>query len=187
VESTSKCVDCKGKKVVVAESYEDTIKLKEAIVMLKKELQEQAKHKTIVIESMDQDKKLAYENKLLKEENQYLKLGLMYDKQEEYDTFILDELASNNDPIIKQLTQENCRCFAPGGSHQRVSLYACSLSQMVMRERHRGLSWSGQEKALRLAGEDVFYYLAPKCLCGGEYRRVLLRMVVVMYGWLFYV
>ena len=47
---------------------------------LKKELQEQAKHNTIVIESLDQDKKLAYENKLLKEENQYLKLGLLYDK-----------------------------------------------------------------------------------------------------------
>ena len=105
VESTSKCVDCKGKKVVVAESYEDTIKLKDEIVMLKKELQEQAKHKTVVIESLDQGKKLV--NKLLKEENQYLKLGLMYDKQEEDETFILDELASNNDPIIKKLTQEN--------------------------------------------------------------------------------
>ena len=46
--------------MVVAENYEDTIKLKEEIVMLKKELQEQAKHKTIVIESLDQDKKLAY-------------------------------------------------------------------------------------------------------------------------------
>ena len=55
--------------MVVAESYEDTIKLKDEIVMLKKELQEQAKHKKIVIESLDQDKKLAYENKLLKEEN----------------------------------------------------------------------------------------------------------------------
>ena len=68
--------------MVVAESYEDTIKLKDEIVMLKKELQDQAKHKTIVIETLDQDKKLAYENKLLKEENQYLKLGLMFDKQE---------------------------------------------------------------------------------------------------------
>jgi len=29
VESTSKCVGCKGKNVVVAESYEDTIKIKE--------------------------------------------------------------------------------------------------------------------------------------------------------------
>ena len=31
----------------------------------------------------------------------------MYDKQEEDETFILDELASNNNPIIKKLTQEN--------------------------------------------------------------------------------
>jgi len=62
-----------------------------------------------VIESLDQDKKLAYENKLLKEENQYLKLGLLYDKQEEDESFILEELESNNDPIIKKLTQENNR------------------------------------------------------------------------------
>ena len=98
-----------GQERVVAESYEDTIKLKEENVMLKKELQEQAKHNTIVIESLDQDKKLAYENKLLKEENHYLKLGLMYDKQEENESFILEELASNNDPIIKKLTQENIK------------------------------------------------------------------------------
>jgi len=79
-----------------------------------------------------------------------------------------------------------CRCFSPGGSHQQVNLYACSHSQMVMQERHRDLSWFGQEKALHPAGGgDVFYYLAPKCLYRGEYRRALLRMV--MYGWLFYV
>jgi len=60
-----------------------------------------------VIESLDQDKKFAYENKLLKEENQYLKLGLLYDKQEEDESFILKELESNNDQIIKKLTQEN--------------------------------------------------------------------------------
>ena len=70
-------------------------------------MQEQAKHNTIVIESLDQDKKLVYEKKLLKEENQYLKLGLLYDKQEEDESFILEELESNNDPIIKRLTQEN--------------------------------------------------------------------------------
>jgi len=93
--------------VVVAESYEDTIKIKEENAKLKKELQELAKHNTIVIESLDEDKKLAYENKLLKEENQYLKLGLMYDKQEEDESVMLEELASNNDPIIKKLTQEN--------------------------------------------------------------------------------
>ena len=60
MESISKCVDCKGKKVVVAESYEDTIKIKEENAKLKKKLQEQAKQNTIVIESLDQDKKLAY-------------------------------------------------------------------------------------------------------------------------------
>jgi len=43
-------------------------------VKLKKELQEQAIHKTIVVEILDQDKYLAYENKKLKEENKYLKL-----------------------------------------------------------------------------------------------------------------
>ena len=81
--------------------------IKKENAKLKKEFQEQAKHNTIVIESLDQDKKLAYENKLLKEENQYLKLGLLYDKQEEDESFILEELESNNDPIIKKLTQDN--------------------------------------------------------------------------------
>jgi len=107
VESISKCVGCKGKNVVVAKSYEDTIKIKEENAKLKKELQEQAKHNTVAIESLDQDKKLVYENMLLKEENQYLKLGLLYDKQEEDESFILEELESKNDPIIKRLTQEN--------------------------------------------------------------------------------
>ena len=69
VESTSKCVGCKDKNMVEAESYDDTIKIKEENFKLKKELQESAKHSTIVIETLDQDKKLAYENKLLKEEN----------------------------------------------------------------------------------------------------------------------
>jgi len=30
--------------------------------------------------------------------------------------------------------KNKCRCFPHGGSHQRVNLYACSLSQMVMQE-----------------------------------------------------
>jgi len=98
----------------VAERYEDTIKIKKENTKikcenekLKKELQEQAKHSTVVIESLDHDKNLAYENKKLKEENQYIKLGLLYDKQEEDESFILEELNSKNDPIIKRLTQEN--------------------------------------------------------------------------------
>jgi len=70
-------------------------------------LQEQSKHNTVVIESLDQDKDLPYEIKKLKEENQYLKLGLLYDKQEEDQSFILEVLESKNDPIIKRLTQEN--------------------------------------------------------------------------------
>ena len=36
--------------------------------------------------------------------------------------------------------------------------------------RHKDLSWFGQEKALRLAGEGSLYYLAPKCLYRGEYK-----------------
>ena len=98
---------CSTKNVVVVESYEDTIKIKEENAKLKKELQEQIKHNTIVIESLDQDKKLVYENKLLKEENQYFKLGLLYDKQDEDESFVLEALESNNDPIIKKLTQES--------------------------------------------------------------------------------
>jgi len=114
VESISKCVGCKCKNVVAAESYEDTIKIKDENAKikcenekLKKELQEQAKHNIVVIESIDHDKNLAYENKKLKEENQYRKLGLLYDKQEEDESFILEELDSKNDPIMKTLTQEN--------------------------------------------------------------------------------
>ena len=114
MESIGKCDSCKGKNVVVAESYDDTIKMKQENkkikcenMKLKKELQEQAKHNTIVVETLDHDKALAYENKKLKEENQYLKLGLMYDKQEEDESFIFEELDSKDDPIIKRLTQEN--------------------------------------------------------------------------------
>jgi len=76
VESIGKCGSCKGKNVVVAESYDDTIKIKQENekikcenVKFKKELQEQAKHNTIVVETLDHDKALAYENNKLKEEN----------------------------------------------------------------------------------------------------------------------
>ena len=37
--------------------------------------------------------------------------------------------------------------------------------------RLRDLSWFGQEKALHPAGEGSLYYLAPKCLYRGEYKR----------------
>ena len=53
--------------------------------------------------------------------------------------------------------------------------------------RHRDLSWFGQEKALRPAGGESLYYLAPKCLYSGEYKRgmkrgALLRMSVVFFA-----
>jgi len=38
-------------------------------------------------------------------------------------------------------------------------------------KRHKDLSWFGQEKALRPAGEESLYYSAPKCLYKGEYKR----------------
>ena len=38
------------------------------------------------------------------------------------------------DYIVENNLGNICRCFPPGGSHQRVNLYACSLSQMVMQE-----------------------------------------------------
>jgi len=63
-----------------------------------------------------------------------------------------------------------CRCFPHGGSHQRVNLYACSLFPDGDAKRHKDLSWFGQEKALRPAGEESLYYFAPKCLYRGEYK-----------------
>jgi hypothetical protein len=51
--------------------------------------------------------------------------------------------------------------------------------------RHRDLSWFGQKKALRPAGGESLYYLAPKCLYRGEYKRgmkcvALLRVCVFL-------
>ena len=37
-------------------------------------------------------------------------------------------------------------------------------------KRHKDLSWFGQEKALRPAGEESLYYSAHKCLYRGEYK-----------------
>ena len=38
-------------------------------------------------------------------------------------------------------------------------------------KRYKDLSWFGQEKAPRPAGGESLYYLAPKCLYRGEYKR----------------
>ena len=47
--------------------------------------------------------------------------------------------------------------------------------------RHRDLSWFGQEKALRPAGEGDLYYLAPKCLYRGEYKRGMVCVCSTAY------
>ena len=54
--------------------------------------------------------------------------------------------------------------------------------------RDKDLSWFGQEKALRPAGEESLYYLAPKCLYRGEYKcgmkcGVLQHMSVGVVSW----
>ena len=66
--------------------------------------------------------------------------------------------------------------FHPGGHTNEWNLYACSPFQrrpyvQQGRKRHKDLSWFEQEKALRPAGEESLYYLAPKCLYRGEYRH----------------
>jgi len=46
-----------------------------------------------------------------------------------------------------------------------------------MQDGHKGLSWFGQKKALRPAGGESLYYLAPKCLYRGEYKKDLMRVL----------
>ena len=47
---------------------------------------------------------------------------------------------------------------------------------------HRDLSCFGQEKALRPVGGRSLYYLAPKCLYRGEYKRGMESMCATAYG-----
>ena len=75
--------------------------------------------------------------------------------------------------------------FSPGGVTP-TSKFVCVLPfPDGDARRHTDLSWFGQEKALRPAGGESLYYLAPKCLYRGEYKRgmkcgALLRMSVVL-------
>ena len=74
--------------------------------------------------------------------------------------------------------------FSPRGSHQRVNLCACSLSHMVMQEDTSIYPGSGKRRPYVQRGGESLYYLAPKLLYRGKYKRgmecgVLLRMSVV--------
>jgi len=52
-----------------------------------------------------------------------------------------------------------CRCFPPGGSHQLVKLVCVLPFPDGDTKRHKDLSWFGQEKALRPAGEESLFIL----------------------------
>ena len=76
--------------------------------------------------------------------------------------------------------------FSPQGSHQRVNLYACSLSQMVMQEDTEIYPGSGKRRPYVQRGGESLYYLAPRCLYRGEYKRgvkcrALLCVSVVLF------
>ena len=51
-----------------------------------------------------------------------------------------------------------------------------------MQDGHKGLSWFGQKKALCPAGGESLYYLAPKCLYRGEYKKDLMRVLSPRHG-----
>jgi len=63
-----------------------------------------------------------------------------------------------------------CRCFPPGGSHQRVKLVCVLPFLDGDAERHKDLSWFGQEKALRPAGGSVCIILHLSACTGVKYK-----------------
>ena len=83
--------------------------------------------------------------------------------------------------LIFLILTSNCAGVFPRGVTP-TSKFVCVLSfPDGDARRHRDLSWFGQEKALRPAVGESLYYLAPKCLYRGEYKRgmkceALLRM-----------
>jgi len=56
-------------------------------------------------------------------------------------------------------------------ARQRVNLCACSLFQMVMQKDTKIYSGLGKRRPYVQRGESL-YYIAPKCLYRGEYKRV---------------
>jgi len=60
--------------------------------------------------------------------------------------------------------------FPPGGSHQLVNLYACSLFQMVIQKDTKIYPGSCKRRPYVQRGESL-YYSTPKCLYRGEYMR----------------
>jgi len=62
-----------------------------------------------------------------------------------------------------------CRCFPHGGSHQRVNLCACSLSQMVMQEDTEIYPGSGKKRPyVQRGGERVCIILYLSACTGAN-------------------
>jgi len=65
-----------------------------------------------------------------------------------------------------------CRCFPPGVTPTSKTS-ACSPFQMVMQEKTQRfiLVWVREGPTSSGGGGEFLYYLTPKCLYRGEYRR----------------
>jgi len=72
-----------------------------------------------------------------------------------------------------------CRCFPHGGSHQRVNLYACSLSQMVMQEDTEISPGSGKRRPYVQRGREVCIILHLSA-CTGVNTSVVWSMGVLL-------
>jgi hypothetical protein len=73
-ESIEQGSSCKGKQVVVADHYDDYVKIKNENEKLKKDLEKLASTNTIVIEKQEEDYDMALDNEMLREENKRLKM-----------------------------------------------------------------------------------------------------------------
>jgi predicted nuclease with TOPRIM domain len=80
-ESVEQSSSSKGKKVVVADHYDDYAKIKSENEQLKKDLEQAKATNTVTIENLDHDEELAIENEKLKEENKRLKFEMSCLKQ----------------------------------------------------------------------------------------------------------
>ena len=71
---------------------------------------------------------------------------------------------NTQDPyLVRQLS-----VFSPGGSHQRVNLYACSLSRMVMQEDTEIYPGSGKRRPYVQRGERVCIILHLSACTGAN-------------------
>ena len=116
----------------------------------------------------------------------------MYDKQEEDETFILDELVSNNDLIIKKLTQENNK-LKKEKEHLTMGLAKFTKGKdlqselfmnTVMKMDKSGIGYKAHQTKLikSLATHDQPSKPKPKrCFeCGQEGHFAWARVVVVV-------